>query len=217
MEKKGIGRYQKDLAWDSQKQILNVLSDGKWHRHQEIQQATKLSTATLSKHLKRLEKGLVEKKLDLESGQYPYPVYYRIRQTIPQGNLKTLRDTLIKGITSDENLWIKNPEWYIEFLSFMLGQQILENLSDYFHKFHFEEPKEAFEQEMEYLVFSIYRETIMFLAEKLKELSQTENLDVLLNNAKTEMAKDFDLIWKAKIEKFKPSLKRIIRKVLSRE
>jgi len=40
-----------------------------------------MSTATASKHLPELEKeGAIERKLDTESGKYPYPAYYRIRQ-----------------------------------------------------------------------------------------------------------------------------------------
>jgi hypothetical protein len=39
-----------------------------------------MSTATASKHLPELEKeGSIQRKLDTESGEYPYPVSYRIR------------------------------------------------------------------------------------------------------------------------------------------
>jgi len=50
-----------------------VLSDGKWHRHKELLEKTGLSPTTLSKHLKELEKGIVEKRIDITSGEYPTP------------------------------------------------------------------------------------------------------------------------------------------------
>jgi hypothetical protein len=44
-----------------------------------LREKTKLSTATLTKHLKELETGIVERRIDHESKEYPPPVLYRIQ------------------------------------------------------------------------------------------------------------------------------------------
>jgi DNA-binding HxlR family transcriptional regulator len=55
--------------------ILNVLSDGKWHQTKDLKVETHVSSKTLYKNLKTLEK-FIEKRID-KNGKYPYPVYYR--------------------------------------------------------------------------------------------------------------------------------------------
>jgi len=80
---RGVGGYQIDRVRGSRSVILDVLGGGGWVRYSEIVGKTGLSTATVSKHLKRLEEeACVEKKIDIESGEYPYPVSYRI---LPEG------------------------------------------------------------------------------------------------------------------------------------
>jgi len=195
MARKGIGRYQKDLAWDSEKQILNVLSDGKWHRYQEIKEATKLSTATLSKHLKRLEKGLVEKRVDLQSGEYPYPAYYRIKENIYSRMDRKWKAFLFEQITKQPELWLKQPEIFMEFLNQTVGLQILINLHYYFT---WEKNEAMLEQSNEFLAFSLYKECADFLKVKLEELGKSENLSVILADAKKRMAQDFATMWKSK-------------------
>jgi DNA-binding transcriptional ArsR family regulator len=57
--------------------ILKVLSDGKWHQNGELAEKTKVSSATLAKHLKKLRKlKLIRLRIDSESGKYPEPRYY---------------------------------------------------------------------------------------------------------------------------------------------
>ena len=53
---------------------------------QRNQKKTKLNSPTLAKHLKRLvERKLLEKRIDIKSGDYPYPVYYKVtRSFLPQ-------------------------------------------------------------------------------------------------------------------------------------
>jgi len=56
--------------------IAKVLVDGQWHRTMELKEKIKISSATLAKHLDWMEKHqLIERKEDIESGQYPVPVY----------------------------------------------------------------------------------------------------------------------------------------------
>jgi DNA-binding transcriptional ArsR family regulator len=80
MTEKGLGDWQLQKMEAAVLSVLRYLGDNKWHRYQELLEKTKLSSATLSKHLKTLEKGVVEKKIDAESGLYPYPVSYRLRE-----------------------------------------------------------------------------------------------------------------------------------------
>jgi len=77
---KGKGLQQTAKARESRKQVLSFFKDDKWHRYSEIYaHGCKISAATLSKELKALTKmKLLEKKIDIESGEYPYPVSYRI-------------------------------------------------------------------------------------------------------------------------------------------
>ena len=93
MVKKGVGTYQLDQSATASQTIVRILSDGKWHRYQELKQTSKLSSATLSKHLKELEEGIVEKKMLLESGEYPYPVVYKIKEK-NQAPIKKIVDSV---------------------------------------------------------------------------------------------------------------------------
>ncbi|MEM3699706.1 MAG: winged helix-turn-helix domain-containing protein [Candidatus Bathyarchaeia archaeon] len=199
---KGVGEYQIKKAQTSEKQILEILSDGKWHRYQELLAKTKLSTATLSKHLKRLEKGLIEKRLDLESGEYPYPVYYRLKPDLHFEAIKEWRDFLLKEITATK---VNVPEYYIEFLNQLVGLQALENLKYYFGV---TESEQIFEQLLEFQVLSVYREAIYTLREKLKASGKSyHDLEILIGEAEERMATDFERMLKAK-RKDKKFLKR---------
>jgi DNA-binding HxlR family transcriptional regulator len=80
MVERGVGSWQIDKARTAVQAVVKILKDGEWHRYQELRQKAGLSSATLSKHLKELEKGVVEKKIQLKSGEYPYPVFYRIKE-----------------------------------------------------------------------------------------------------------------------------------------
>ena len=81
MVERGVGSWQLNKARTAVQTITRILKDGEWHRYQELREKTGLSSATLSKHLKELEKGVVEKKIQLKSGEYPYPVVYRIKES----------------------------------------------------------------------------------------------------------------------------------------
>lgn len=80
MVNKGFGKWQIDQSAIAANAIMEILIDGEWHRYQEIRTKSGLSSATLSKHLKELEGGIVEKEMRLKTGEYPYPVYYRLKE-----------------------------------------------------------------------------------------------------------------------------------------
>jgi DNA-binding MarR family transcriptional regulator len=82
-KKKGMGEYQKRKMLEvGLMPILKVLIDEKEHRYKEIKEKGKLNDFTLSKHLKRLNKlNFVTKRIDIKSGKYPFPIYYKINPT----------------------------------------------------------------------------------------------------------------------------------------
>jgi len=80
---KGIGKYQLEKAQKTVMAILRAVSDENPHQYSELKQLTKLNSPTLSKHLERLKKTKVlKRKMDIESGKYPYPVYYSINPNV---------------------------------------------------------------------------------------------------------------------------------------
>lgn len=75
---KGIGKFQLEQKEKSTMSIFKVLSDGKQHRYKEIKEKTRLNDPTLQKYFKQfLNMNLIEKEVDIKSGKYPYPSYYK--------------------------------------------------------------------------------------------------------------------------------------------
>jgi len=96
MVERGVGEYQIRKAEKSRTLVINGLASGDWIRYAQVVSQTGLSTATVSKFLKKLEKeGEIEKKVDIESGEYPYPAYYRLTD---KGLERINKDALKKRI-----------------------------------------------------------------------------------------------------------------------
>jgi len=111
LKEKGIGEYQVRKARESREAILTILNDNKPHRYTEIVEKTKLSTATVSKVLKKLdEEKKIEKNIDTESGEYPYPVYYRL---CPEGARALIVSKQI-GFMDDSFVETKWPKDWIK-------------------------------------------------------------------------------------------------------
>jgi hypothetical protein len=76
---KGVGKHQLILNLESRRKILAALSGGGWIRYRDIVESARVGTTTASKFLKLMvAAGEVEKKVDLISEEYPYPVLYKI-------------------------------------------------------------------------------------------------------------------------------------------
>jgi DNA-binding HxlR family transcriptional regulator len=76
---KGVGKHQLILNLESRRKILAALSGGEWMRYRDIVESAGVGTTTASKFLKLMvAAGEVEKKVDLISEEYPYPVLYKI-------------------------------------------------------------------------------------------------------------------------------------------
>ena len=197
MAKRGIGEDQIRKAKLSKQKILYFLRDGQWHRYSEILKAIKVSPTTLTKHLKELEKGIVERHINIESGEYPPPVSYRLKPSVSQiakiwhdaivGPLK--RADFVKGKSKADNV-----NFFMEYLNLQTGFQLLGNLRDYFY---LNENEIAFNQSLDLYVLAFYREGAFMLKEKLKELAaQGVNVLALIHEAEQKMSKHFEHLEK---------------------
>lgn len=77
---KGVGQYQIDKEAQAKISVLKALDDEKEHRYNDIKEKTGLKDPTVTKYLKQfVEQKLITKKVDITSGKYPYPAYYKIK------------------------------------------------------------------------------------------------------------------------------------------
>ena len=192
---KGIGEYQIKKAKASKKEILKVLGNGKWHRYNEIKEATGLSSATLSKHLELLTIGIVEKKIDLESGEYPYPVLYRLKPFVFEK---------AKPLEPDFTRKHELIRYDLHFLHSLCGMLTLD-----FLRMYFQNPKkneEIFNQAFENFILERYRESVnMLKQELLKEKNEGKNVENFLEQNLELYKSDYDFLLKniAKKDKIK--------------
>lgn len=169
---KGVGEYQINKARSSAKQIIEILSDGKWHRYQEIKEATRLSTATLSKHLKRLEQGLIERRVDTKV--YPPHVYYRLKPYVVithEGKIERAFAQEFLKTSLDASLNEKKLEIFLRNLAFWVVGEISANLAAYL--LH-DVSDEWLEQANQYFLFEPLHEIIETFKESLKKMGKKE-------------------------------------------
>jgi hypothetical protein len=112
---KNISRAEKAIA---------EMPNGVWIDINSIARNARLAVQTLSKYLRKL-KGLVEKKVDIESGKYPYPVFYRV----PESFSIILRQVKLVSILSDKMkkamLETENPMLVLEYLNTAMNILVL--------------------------------------------------------------------------------------------
>jgi DNA-binding transcriptional ArsR family regulator len=203
MVEKGVGSYQIGKAQKSEREILKALQDGKWHRYQELVQLAKLSQPTLSKHLKKLERGVVERKLDASGSEYPYPVFYRIRPRhmkhdahvralfyVPGTERNPLAENLIE---SDYDDWVRfgGLHRHFEYMNEMLSVQVLLNLKIYFE----EKNEEAYEQSTQLYVTSVFEDALSNIKAQLEEVfKRGEDMNEILDKAMGKLIDHYD-VW----------------------
>jgi len=74
-----LEKYQNKCREETKTRILAALQGAGWIRYQNLKEKTELAKSTLSKYLKELvEEKILERKRELESGEWPIPVSYRI-------------------------------------------------------------------------------------------------------------------------------------------
>jgi DNA-binding HxlR family transcriptional regulator len=173
---KGIGKYQIEKAQKTIITILRALSDEKPHQYSGLKEKTKLNSPTLSKHLKRLTKmKLIKKKMDFESGKYPYPVYY----TVTPATLLQLKIIFmaehemheIEKIISDPK---KTPLDVLDQINMKNNALILWALKQY--KENKDVPKEFINLVLEIAVWDPYMVLTSHLVEASKKM--VENIDI---------------------------------------
>ncbi len=191
----GVGEYQIKKAKASKKKILEVLQDGKWHRYNEIKQSTGLSSATLSKHLEELTNGIVEKKLDLESGEYPYPVLYRLKPFVFEK-----ANPVRAEFTKDYKL----IRYDLHFLHFLCGMITLDFLKMYLEG---KGSEETFNQAFENYVIERYRESVNQLKQQLMKEAKRDALKLLEENLEL-YKKDYDFLLKEIAQRDRIKLRR---------
>ncbi len=175
MVEKGIGSYQIGKAQKSQNEIMKVLDDHEWHRYQDLVKLTRLSQPTLSKHLKQMLTGMIEKKIDASGSEYPYPVFYRIK---PNYQINKKPRARIR----------ERPTWSLSYKLYRLFDQTMEllrfqalwTLKTYF----LEKNEAAYEQQMQAYVIAYLENEMNDLKRQLEDLSETgEDIPKLIDDA----------------------------------
>jgi len=78
---KGKGKDQENRKLKSQIDILLVFTDSKEHRYKDIKLESESNDPTLQKYLKEfIDFKIIKKRIDIESGAYPYPAYYSLTE-----------------------------------------------------------------------------------------------------------------------------------------
>jgi DNA-binding HxlR family transcriptional regulator len=171
----GKGHYQKNIERDARIKILTVLNDGEWHRNKELL-TIGISSATLHKHLNELTKTLLEKKIDKQSSEYPFPVYYRLKCKVFQSLFTTFK-------TSARNLdnTLLEKEDFKRFMfanNYMIGHSILAWLRIYAYEGNVKELNDLIES----YLFPLILEDVQLLRTKLDNMKKqgrdTENFIV---------------------------------------
>lgn len=171
--KNGLGSKQTSDSQTSERKILKALEDGEWRRYRDLKEKSGLSTASLSKHLKRLEKGIVEKKLDLESAEYPHPVYYRLKRS-------TYTDAFAKMVSGMHRKLIEQSHigYYIHLQNVFTTTMLLGDLENYFRG---DIDQEELNQSLNLIVLNHVAETIQLLKETLESMKKGKKTSETLN------------------------------------
>lgn len=120
---KGKDHYER--AEKSETKILNVLKDDQEHRYRDLLDKTKVSPTTLTKHLEHLSKtGMVEKRMDLKSAEYPHPVYYKLKKE--SAELISFMNSRVASVEEAKKiLFNKGPSAFFEDLNNFAKQTFL--------------------------------------------------------------------------------------------
>jgi DNA-binding transcriptional ArsR family regulator len=209
MTERGLGEKQIKMSRKAKQKIIQVLQDRKAHRYQQLQEETGLSTATLSKHLKELESGLVKRTVNVEEGFYPPPVYYEINLK-PFDKRLSWADKIGSNTFMDKRSgWItkhKELENYIREINWNVGQLLI-----YFLRIYFENPlenEEKFNQALEYYLIPFFQDYVQNAKLKMEELADKgENIKQILDTSEKKLSSDIGTILK-RVKKERKSKKR---------
>lgn len=182
---RGMGRHQLDRIAEARKTVLMLLADGDWHQYGELREKSRLSSATLSKHLKQL-KDIVEKKLDTESGKYPYPVHYRAKpEYLPVLEVVSITEHEkheIEKIILDSN---KTPLDVLDQINIKNNGSLLMALKLY--KDNKDASPEFMNLMLELFVWQPYKVLTSFLIEESKKIIEKIDIENLIESNKSTM------------------------------
>jgi len=187
---KGIGKYQIEKAQKSIMAILRVIADGKPHQYSELKEKTKLNSPTLTKHLKRLtEVKLLKKKIDIESGKYPYPVYYSANPAItPVLTVMLLTEHEMQEIEKIILDPKKTPLDVLDQINMKNNALILLALKQY--KKNKDVPQEFMNFVLEITVWHPYKVLTSHLVEASKKIIENIDIDELQKRNDTTISLD---------------------------
>jgi len=136
MIKNNTGLSNRSKEYHAKRAIFKALSDRQWHQTIELKASTKLSSATIAKHLREMSKTqLIERKEDLESGKYPVPVFYKasneLMEYITSCNLREIFKNSINGMIDEtkdplvilESIHLNSQLWFLEILKEMKSRK----------------------------------------------------------------------------------------------
>ena len=196
----GSAEKKRTYALSTKRGIIKFLSNGEWYRNKDILSNVKGSSATVQKHLNELAEGMVERKMDLESKEYPHPVYYRLKPQYVNNPLRQLekdwQDAVLNEPLDQQDVSKgKEISHYIEFLNVQTGLQVLGQIRQFLD----EKNEFAFSQAIDLWVLAAYRENAFKLKEKLENAScQGVNVQALIWEAEQKMLKHFEHLLKEK-------------------
>jgi DNA-binding HxlR family transcriptional regulator len=134
----GIRQWQKDKSYEAEMKIMKIILDGEPHQYGELREKTKLSKATLSKHLKQMESdNRIIRHMDMESGKYPYPVYYEIKgkQSKLEKELSKFEQSAMERVEKAKNEFLKTqePETFFKYMNYDLNYGVA-SITDFSHQ-----------------------------------------------------------------------------------
>jgi predicted transcriptional regulator len=200
MKVKDLAKKKRAYNLSTKKDIIRFLDDGEWHRNQDILSNVKGSSATVQKHLNKLADGIVERKMDLDSKEYPHPVYYRLKPQYIKNRLRQLEMDWQDGVLNEplnrmDPMTSVGISRYVEFLNVQTGLQLLGQI----RRFLDEKNEFAFSQTMDLWILTAYRENAFKLREKIEKLTdQSVNVQALIGEAEQKMLKHFRHLEKSK-------------------
>jgi DNA-binding HxlR family transcriptional regulator len=192
MKKASRRQWQKEEEQKNAAKIIIALLDKEPHQYKELLEKTRLSKATLSKHLRKMgHTGTVSREMDTKSGQYPYPVYYTLVGRASEFE-REWHDAIIEPLKRTDLVRGKNKagsvSFFMEYLNVQIGLQFLGNLRNYFDKRT---------ENVDSYILAFYQEGTSILKEKLEEASaQGVNVQALIGEAEQKMLKHFKHLQK---------------------
>jgi|SRR5208282_2814235 len=124
-KEKNSHQWQHAVERKTENSIKRVLMDGKPHLYGILLQETHLSKATLSKHLKIMQKNRVIGRKEDTTKKYPYPVSYLLLNEDEEFKRIYEKVKSLAQVADDNFRQTKTPELYFATLNQMTNKMLL--------------------------------------------------------------------------------------------